>query len=211
MGIWTFEDMGNIGYCIIPSFTTDGATGNSSLTVDDDIYQSLFSFIAGDIMFTSVRFIALLGLVLGFTAVTNAWLRVFSVFQNEQRGNLITLNLALFAFICEGLKVALLFISDPCTANDFWQTIDPDCVESLHVADQCRIGRGCYMSIAALFLYFVTVFCLALASIFYDSDDSSHQQRGIDREESYYVYDEQQSMPSFVRNSPSIDGNGTVT
>ena len=71
MGIWTFEDMGNIGYCIIPSFTTDGATRNSSLTVDDDIYQSLFSFIAGDIMFTSVRLIALLGLVLGFTAVVS--------------------------------------------------------------------------------------------------------------------------------------------
>lgn len=189
MGIWTLEDIGNKGFCVMPMFMTDDA----SLTEDDDIYENFF--VASDLIFTSVRFLTLFGLAFGLGAVTYSWSRVFSIFQNK-RGNLVTLNLNLIAFICEGLKTGLLFVSAPCTAGDFWLNVDQDEVESYRSADQCWIGRGCCMSASALGIYFLCAIYIVLAMAFKD----------FTHEEDSFLYDDV-SMPSFLQ---SI-GNSTLS
>jgi hypothetical protein len=45
-------------------------------------------------------------------------------------------------FICEGLKIGLMFLSAPCVAEEFWEDVDPDEVSTFHSADQCWMGRG---------------------------------------------------------------------
>ena len=101
----------------------------------------------------------------------------------------MTLNLSLFAFLCEGLKIGLLFVSSPCTGEDFWETEDPDEVESYHSADQCWIGRGCYLSISALCIYFCVTVYVVLAMVFYDYSHDHDSER--------FQYDDI-SMPSFL-------------
>lgn len=89
-------------------------------------------------------------------------------------------------FICEGLKIGLMFLSAPCVAEEFWEDVDPDEVSTFHSADQCWMGRGCYMSIASVTIYFSVMVYVVLAIMFHDY---SH-------EEGEFVYDEI-SMPSF--------------
>ncbi len=112
-------------------------------------------------------------------------------------------------FICEGLKIGLFFLSTPCTANDFWEgrtwvEDNPDEIVKFEgKADQCLLGRGCYMSIVSLLIFFsVLVYTILVLS----RDYSHHGEDGI-------AYDEI-SMPSFLNSigqstvsSSKVSGN----
>ena len=60
IGIWTFEDSDNEGFCIDSIFQWNES---SRLTEDDDIYTSFF--LVGDLSFTCIRFLAVLGVACG--------------------------------------------------------------------------------------------------------------------------------------------------
>ena len=102
----------------------------------------------------------------------------------SRRKNLIVLNLTIISFMLEGLKIGMIFMTAPCMGKDFWD--DPEDGKSKQ-ADQCQLGRGSYMSIASVTIYFALVVYAVLAIIFYDY---SHA-------DSRFAYDEI-SMPSFM-------------
>lgn len=73
------------------------------------------------------------------------------------------LNMAIVTFTTEGVKIGLMFVSPACVDDDFWEREDVDYVSTYHKADQCYVGRGCYMSIAAAFFHFCIVLHLILS------------------------------------------------
>ena len=56
--------------------------------------------------------------------------------------------------------MSMMFLSGPCISEEFWEDGEDG---DIHPADQCIIGRGCYMSILVLLIYFtvllITIFC----------------------------------------------------
>eukprot|EP00979_Chaetoceros_neogracilis_P007196 scaffold1521_cov271-Chaetoceros_neogracile.AAC.4 len=118
IGLWTIEEADSDGLCILPLYVED----NISLTTDDDLYLSFL--MSSDAVFTSARFIAFIGCFFGITVVTWAWTSVLFVFKNKS--NRVTLNMTLAAFMCEGAKIGLLFMSNPCIDKEFWEKTDPD-------------------------------------------------------------------------------------
>mmetsp|Transcript_11470 Transcript_11470/g.17208 ORF Transcript_11470/g.17208 Transcript_11470/m.17208 type:complete len:261 (-) Transcript_11470:577-1359(-) len=182
IGLWTIEQTRSNGLCIMPMFLGD----KMSLTKEDDLYASFL--MSEDVVFTASRFLALFGCIFGLIDLAYAWAAVFSVFGSK--GNRVTLNLTLAAFICEGAKIALIFMSDPCTAEEFWEELDPDEVSTFHSADQCWVGRGSIISAIACAVYFSVVVYATMSMIF---RDYSH-----DNSEDRILYDEI-SVPSFMQ------------
>ncbi len=71
--------------------------------------------------------------------------------------------MSIVTFTIEGVKIGLMFLSPACVEDDFWEREDEDFVSTYYKADQCYVGRGCYMSIAATFFYFCVVLHLILS------------------------------------------------
>jgi len=88
------------------------------------------------------------------------------VFKNKS--NRVTLNMTLAAFMCEGAKIGLLFMSNPCIDKEFWEKTDPDEVSSYHSADQCWVGRGCFISAGSCGVYFIVMIYAMLSMMFHD-------------------------------------------
>ncbi len=85
----------------------------------------------------------------------------------------------------EGLKIGMIFMTAPCMGKDFWD--DPEDGKSKQ-ADQCQLGRGSYMSIASVIIYFTLVVYAVLGIMFHDY---SHAGGRV-------AYYDEISMPSFL-------------
>jgi hypothetical protein len=104
----------------------------------------------------------------------------------------VTLNLTLAVFVCEGSKIALIFMSDPCTSDEFWEELDPDEVSTFHSADQCWVGRGSIISIIACTIYFCVIIYAMLSMAFRDYSHSNSEDR---------ILYEEISVPSFMQSA----------
>lgn len=181
-GLWTLEDLDSDGFCLMPVFLI----GNDSLTYDDDMYNTFFT--GNDAVFSSVRILSLIGALIALVNLVLSWSSLFSVLESEKTTTLIILYMTILSFICEGVKIGLMFVSPPCVAADFWERNDKDST-SKHKADQCFIGRGCYMSIVATIFYFCAIVHI-IVSLFFAVPTP-------DEEEAMAAFDEL-SMPSYL-------------
>lgn len=78
----------------------------------------------------------------------------------------VTLVIATIALACEGTKYGLIFDSQPCISDTFWEYVDTDEVSSFHKADNCFLSRGTYMSTVSLVFYSLVIIYLSLVRIF---------------------------------------------
>lgn len=187
IGLWSFEDTSSEGSCTM-SFPLFPEKNDESLTVDDDIYNTFF--IANDRIITSIRILSLAGLILATINLVIVWASQFNLFDEGtiKRKTSHSLYIALVTFVCEGLKIGLVFTTSPCNGEDFWERIDGDNVSTFSKADQCFVGRGCYMSIISITLYAGVILHLLISIIF---TDYSHLN------EPDFEYDDV-TLPSFL-------------
>lgn len=81
-----------------------------------------------------------------------------------------------------------MFMTYPCIGDEFWEEIDIEKGPQFHKADQCFIGRGCYMSIISISLDLAVIAHLLMSLVFADYTHSN---------ESDFVYDDV-SLPSYL-------------
>lgn len=167
IGLWSFEDTSSEGSCNM-SIPISPKKNDESLTFDDDIYNTIF--IANDRIITSIRILSLAGLILATINLVIVWASQFDLFDEGsiKRKTSYSLYIALVTFVCEGLKIGLIFTTSPCNGEDFWERIDGDHVSTFSKADQCFVGRGCYMSIISITLYAGVILHLLTSIIFTD-------------------------------------------
>ena len=184
------EDVSSEGLCVISVFQKD----IGSLTEDDNIYNTFF--IANDIFISTIRIISVFGQLLALVnlvrmmqpilafalfikpnnysilivALLNhsnkviVWGSLFAIFPKDILENAtITFYMVLLTFVCEGLKISMMFMTSPCDDDEFWERDS-----GFHKADQCFVGRGCYMSITATTLYLGIIVHILLSMIYID-------------------------------------------
>lgn len=191
IGLWSVEDSAHKGLCVMPIMLKEKEY--SLNTNDDDLYTQFMT--SSDTIFTVARIIALVGCFFGLLDVSCAWAAVFLIIDQKRRR--FTVNLSLLAFICEGLKIALVFMSSPCTSDDFWERLEEDEVITFHSADQCWLSRGAFMSVASAVVYFLVVIYCFIAIVF--KDYSHKEQRSMRFEEI--------SVPSYMQSVGSNKSN----
>lgn len=98
------------------------------------------------------------------------WASQFALFDEEtiKRTTSHSLYIGILTFVCEGLKIGLIFTTSPCNGEDFWERVDSEQVSKYSKADQCFIGRGCYMSIISITLYLGVILHILMSIIFTD-------------------------------------------
>lgn len=158
-GLWTFEDPDMRGRCITPVYVTE----IGGLTNNDRLYKHIW--LNGDLVWSSARIIASIGLFFGVVAMVFVWISLFSktsqLFQID-----ITLATTTLALACEGTKFGLFFDSQPCVSDTFWEYVDEDEVSYFNKAATCVLARGTYMSTCSLVFYSLIIIYLTLARIF---------------------------------------------
>ncbi len=74
-------------------------------------------------------------------------------------------------------------MSAPCTSEDFWESTEPlyddvDEGSTFHSTEACLLGRGCYLSIASVLIYFSVILVKTFhdfgnANVITDNDETN--------------------------------------
>lgn len=170
IGLWSMEDPTAPGMCL----TIDTSRGVGSITREDRYYRS--SFLNGDVIWSTARFTAFLGIFFGLVDTITIYMVVFSTDYARNLRKEMILCLSLLTFLCEGLTFGLFFNIEPCTSQ-FWEqnnTVRYSMVEVVErfEADQCYMDRSTYVSLGALVCYLILIISLTASLVL---PDYTHQ------------------------------------